>query len=91
MVAKGYNQRGGIDYEETFSPVAKIVTFRLVITLSVNNSWSLHQMDINNVFLYGELTQDVYMVLPQGYHEKNDTRVCKLVKSLYGLKQTPHK
>ena len=71
--------------------MAKIVTVRIVINLAVNNSWPLFQMDINNAFLYGELSENVYMTLPQGYHDKNDNRVCKLVKSLYGLKQAPRK
>ncbi|KAL4591657.1 hypothetical protein LXL04_004627 [Taraxacum kok-saghyz] len=66
LVAKGYNQREGIDYEETFAPVAKIVTIRIIITLSVNLNWNLYQLDINNAFLYGELEEDVYMTHPQG-------------------------
>ncbi|XP_052622580.1 retrovirus-related Pol polyprotein from transposon RE1 isoform X1 [Lactuca sativa] len=91
LVAKGYNQREGIDYEETFSPVAKIVTVRVVITLAVNNSWPLYQVDINNAFLYGNLSESVYMCQPEGYHFKDDIRVCRLLKSLYGLKQAPRK
>nr|KAJ0191767.1 hypothetical protein LSAT_V11C800422600 [Lactuca sativa] len=91
LVAKGYNQREGIDFEETFSPVAKIVTVRIVISLSVHNSWPLYQLDINNAFLYGDLTEDVYMSLPPGYYSNSDSRVCKLTKSLYGLKQAPRK
>ena len=91
LVAKEYNQREGIDYVETFSPVAKIVTVRIVITLAVNKNWNLYQFDINNAFLYGNLEEDVYMTLPQGYHTEGDTRVCKLLRSLYGLKQSPRK
>nr|KAJ0196275.1 hypothetical protein LSAT_V11C700361250 [Lactuca sativa] len=91
LVVKGYNQREGIDFQETFSPVAKIVTVRIVISLSVHHSWPLYQLDINNVFLNGDLTEDVYMSLPPGYYSSNDTRVCKLTKSLYGLKQAPRK
>lgn len=77
--------------QETFSPVAKIVTIRNIIAIAVSNNWTLHLFDINNAFLYGDLKEDVYMVLLPGYHSKDDTRVCKLLKSLYGLKQAPRK
>ncbi|KAJ0495264.1 putative RNA-directed DNA polymerase [Helianthus annuus] len=88
LVAKGFNQREGLDFGETFSPVVKMTTVRVVLKIVVNNGWPLYQMDVNNAFLYGMLSEDVYMVQPQGY-SSNDNRVCKLVKSLYGLKQAP--
>nr|KAJ0214264.1 hypothetical protein LSAT_V11C400184490 [Lactuca sativa] len=91
LVAKGYNQRDGIDYEETFSPIAKIVTIRIVITLGVNSDWMFFQFDINNSFLYNDLDEDVYMSLSLGYHTKGDNHVFKLLKSLHGLKQAPRK
>lgn len=64
-----------------------MVTVRYLIALSISNKWPLFQLDVNNAFLYGDLYEDVYMQLPLGYYEKNETRVCKLNKSFYGLKQ----
>ncbi|GJQ93956.1 putative RNA-directed DNA polymerase [Tanacetum coccineum] len=89
--AKGFNQKEGIDYEETFSHVVKIVTVRCVLSIAIKNKWSLFQLDINNAFLYEDLEEEVYMNLTEGFCDKNEKKVCKLVKSLYGLKQAPRK
>ncbi|XP_023771562.1 uncharacterized mitochondrial protein AtMg00810-like [Lactuca sativa] len=68
-----------------------MVSVRVVLSLAVHSSWPLFQLDVNNAFLYGDLSEDVYMSQPEGYHSKGDIRVCKLIKSLYGLKQAPRK
>nr|GEW90918.1 ribonuclease H-like domain-containing protein [Tanacetum cinerariifolium] len=91
LVAKGFNQKERIVFDETFSPMVKFVTIRCLINLVVQNSWTLYQMDVNNAFLYGDLNETVYMSLPPSYFPKDETRVCKLNKSLYRLKQTLRK
>jgi Reverse transcriptase (RNA-dependent DNA polymerase) len=90
LVAKGYTQTYGIDYEETFAPVAKMNTIRILLSIVVNQNWTLHQMDVKNAFLQGTLEEEVYMSLPPGYIRENTSNlVCRLNKSIYGLKQSP--
>ena len=87
---KGYTQTYGIDYQDTFSPVAKLNTVRVLISLVANLNWPLHQFDVKNAFLHGGLEEEVYMDIPLGYSVTTGTNeVCKLQRALYGLKQSP--
>jgi histone deacetylase 1/2 len=89
LVAKGFHQLQGFDFNETFSPVIKPVTVRLILSLAVSYKWPLKQLDINNAFLNGLLKEEVYMVQPPGFEASDSNLVCKLNKALYGLKQAP--
>jgi hypothetical protein len=90
LVANGYAQTYGIDYEETYSRVAKMTIVRTIITMAAAKGWSLHQMDVNNVFLHGDLHEEVYMEQPPGYVDQTHPNlVCRLEKALYSLKQAP--
>jgi hypothetical protein len=90
LVAKGYAQTYGINYEETYSPVAKMTTVKAIIVMATSKGWSLHQMNVKNVFLHGDLQEEVYMEQPSSYVDQTHPNlVCRLKKALYGLKQAP--
>uniref|UniRef100_A0A2N9IAK3 CCHC-type domain-containing protein n=1 Tax=Fagus sylvatica TaxID=28930 RepID=A0A2N9IAK3_FAGSY len=88
LVAKGYAQEYGIDYKETFAPVARITSVRSLLAIVAVHQWPLFQMDVKNAFLNGDLTEKVYMQAPPGYSDCPD-KVCLLRRALYGLKQAP--
>ena len=91
LVAQGFTQKFGIDYKETFAPVAKMTTVRVFLFVAINNGWEMSQMDIKNTFLHGDLEKKVFMNLPPGHPQGGDSIiVCHLHKSIYGLKQIPH-
>ena len=91
LVAKGFTQTYGVDYKETFSPVAKISSVRILIFLADNLDWPLFQLDVKNAFLHGDLVEEVYLEQLPGFTAQGEygKSVCRLKQSLYDLKQSP--
>ena len=90
LVIKGYRQKSGLDYFDTNSPVTRITSIRLVLAITSIRSLEVHQMDVKTTFLNGDLVEEIYMEQPERYVAlRQESKVCKLVKSLYGLKQAP--
>ena len=88
LVAKGYTQKEGFDYEETFSPVAMIKSIRILLSIAAHMNYEIWQMDVKTAFLNGSLDETIYMVQPEGFIAKGqEKKLCKLQKSIYGLKQ----
>ena len=89
LVALGNNKEYGVNYEETFAPMAKMITVCTILALAASSDWPLHQMDVKNAFLHGDLKKCIYMKPPPGLFPFPTSHVCKLHHSLYGLKQAP--
>ena len=88
LVAKGFTQREGVDYEATFSPISSKDSFRVIMALVAHFDMELHQMDVKTAFLNGDLNEEVYMLQPEGFVANDSGKlVCRLKKSIYGLKQ----
>jgi hypothetical protein len=88
LVSKGYSEVHGIDYTETFAPVAKIDSIGLILAIVASRHWEVHRMDVKSDFLHGDLKEEIYMEQPKGYIH-DSSLICRLKKSLYGLKQAP--
>lgn len=89
LVVLGNHQTEGEDFNETFAPVAKMITVRAFLQQAASRDWEIHQMDVHNAFLHGDLDEEIYMQFPPGFRTGDKTKVCRLRKSLYGLKQAP--
>jgi len=90
FVAHGFSQVEGIDYDETFAPVARYSSIRSILALSTQMGWKIHQMDVNTTFLNGLIEEEVYIEQPKGFETfDHKSRVCQLKRALYRLKQVP--
>jgi hypothetical protein len=89
LVARGFIQTFGVDYNETFAPIAKFVSICCILTLTVIKDMAIHQMDVKITFLNGDLEKEIYMEQSEGFTQEGEHLVCKLHKLLYGLKQSP--
>lgn len=88
LVAKGFTQIEGIDFQETFSPVAQYEAIRFLLSVAALEDWKIEALDIKTAFLYGDLNEEIYMEQPEGFVEKGkEGHVCLLKKAIYGLKQ----
>jgi hypothetical protein len=89
-VVRGFTQRPGVDFTETFSPVVKPASIRTVLTIAASRSWQVHQLDVKNAFLHGFIDEEVFCLQPAGFVDQDHPdHVCRLGRSLYGLKQAP--
>lgn len=89
LVAHDFTQTFGVDYEETFSSIARLNSIHVLLSISINQSWELCELDVKNAFLYGDLTEQVLIEQPPGYVAQRNDRVCLFRKVIYELKQSP--
>ena len=90
LVVKGYKQREGLDYFDTYSSVTRITSIRMLIAIATVYKLEIHQMDVKTAFLNGDLEEEIYLEQPEGFIVPGqEQKVCRLIKSLYGLKQEP--
>ena len=91
LVAKGYNQKVGIDYEETFSPVAMLKSIRILLSIAAHYDYEIWQMDVKTAFLNGHIREEIFMDQLEGFMSRGqESKVCKLMRSIYELKQALH-
>ena len=89
LVAKGYTQTYGVNYQGIFAPIAKMNSVRILLSLATHYNWKLLQYDVTNAFIHGDLDEEIYMNIPPGFEGNTGNKVCKMKKALYGLKQSP--
>ena len=87
LMAKGYRQKHGVDYDKTFHPVAMLKSIRILLAIAAHYEYEIWRMDVKTTFLNGNLTEEVYMTQPKGFKSGSGSKVCKLQRSVYGLKQ----
>src|SRR5579862_9432714 len=89
LVARGFSQVYGVDYMDTYAPVAKLTTYRIIFALAALEQWEVHGMDVITAFLLGKLDEEIFMMQPEGFERRGmkAKMVCRLLRSLYGLKQ----
>jgi hypothetical protein len=89
LVAKGYTQRQGVNFDEVFAHVARIETVRVLLALAAQGGWEVHHMDVKSAFLNGDITKTIYVQQPCGFSVGSGDKVLKLIKALYELRQAP--
>ena len=88
VVAQGFTQTFGVNYDKTYAPVSQLASWRTICTIAAQNDWPIHQMDVYNAYVNADLEEPIYMQQPPGYIEENDQHVLKLKKAMYRLKES---